>query len=203
MRPSKGLSIVELMITISLGLLLTAALIAVFSNTIGVNSRSMKLSQLNEEATAVMELMLAELRRAGYRGDAAELIYDPVNASNDFNKTIRVSRLTGEKANSCILFSYDKDADGQHDDAAENFGFRLNAKQIQRRQASAGCASSGWQSITSDSIMLVNKLEFNLIEQILGRLHAQRVSVVLEVRMPTNSEIIRTFTNEVVIRNAF
>ncbi len=199
----KGLSIVELMITITLGLLLMAALTAVFSNTLGVNSRSLKLSQLHEEATAVMDLMIGELRRTGYRGDAAELVFDPANASTNFNNTIVVSQFSGEEANSCILFSYDEDADGIHDGAPENFGFRLRDNQIQRRQASAGCDGGGWQNVTTTAMVLVNDLDFTLTEQMIDLVNEQRVTVVMEVAMPSDTAITRTMTSEVVIRNAF
>ncbi len=40
----QGLSLIELMITMALGLLMMAALTSIFANTIGVNSRSLQLS---------------------------------------------------------------------------------------------------------------------------------------------------------------
>ncbi|WP_258240033.1 hypothetical protein [Pseudidiomarina homiensis] len=203
MERQKGLSIVELMITITLGLLLMAVLTAVFSNTLGVNSRSLKLSQLHEEATTVMDLMVGELRRTGYRGDAAELVYDPANASTAFNNTIVISQFSGEEANSCVLFSYDEDADGTHDGSSENMGFRVRENQVQRRQASAGCDGGGWQNLTSSEMLLVNDLEFTLTEQMVDLVNEQRVTVVMEVAMPSDPDITRTMTSEVVIRNAF
>lgn len=199
----KGLSLVELMITITLGLLLIAALTAVFSNTLGVNSRSLKLSQLHEEATAIMDLMVGEIRRTGYRGDAAELVYDPANASTAFNNTIVISQYSGEEANSCIVFSYDEDADGVHDGAAENYGFRMRDNKIQRRQSSAGCDAGGWQDVTTTAMLVVNDLDFTLTEQMIELVNEQRVTIVMEVAMPSDPEITRTMTSEVVIRNAF
>lgn len=199
----KGLSLVELMITITLGLLLMAALTSVFSNTIGVNSRSLKLSQLHEEATAIMGLMISDIRRTGYRGDAARLVYDPANASTAFNNTIVISQQTGEAANSCILFSYDEDSDGIHDGAPENFGFRLSGDQIQRRQASATCDDGGWQNATTTDMLIVNRLVFTLTEQMIDLVNEQRVRIEMEVAMPSDTEITRTMTSEVVIRNAF
>lgn len=202
-RQQRGLSIVELMITISLGLLLMAALTAVFANTLGVNSRSLKLSQLQEESTAIMDLIVGDLRRTGYRGDASELIYDPANASTTFNDTVLISNYTGEALNSCIMFSYDADADGVHDGAPENFGYRLMEGRIQRRQSSAACGSSGWQNLTTNEMIEVTELEFALTEQMLNLVNEQRVSVNLVVAMSDDSEITRTLTTEVVIRNAF
>lgn len=202
-RHQKGLSIVELMITISLGLLLMAALTAVFANTLGVNSRSLRLSQLQEEATTVMSLVVGDLRRTGYRADAAKLVYDPTNASTAFNDTIVISNFAGEELNSCIQFSYDADADGVHDGAPENFGYRLQDGRIQRRQSSATCGSSGWQDLTTNEMIAVTDLEFTLTEQMFNLVNEQRVTVTLEVAMPEDADINRVLTTEVVIRNAF
>ncbi|MGQ4276398.1 prepilin-type N-terminal cleavage/methylation domain-containing protein [Pseudidiomarina sp. E22-M8] len=202
-RQQRGLSIVELMITISLGLLLMAALTAVFANTLGVNSRSLKLSQLQEESTTVMGLIVGDLRRAGYRGDAAELVFDPANASIAFNNTIIISNYGGEAPNSCIVFSYDEDGDGVHDGGAENFGYRLAGGRIQRRQSSSNCNSTGWQNLTTNEMINVTRLEFALTEQMFNLVNEQRVTVTLEVAMPEDSEINRTLATEVVIRNAF
>ncbi len=202
-QQQQGLSLVELMITITLGLLLMAALTAVFANTLGVNSRSLKLSQLQEESTAVMDLIVGDLRRTGYRADAAKLIYDPTNASTEFNGTIVISNHSSEELNSCVMFSYDADADGVHDGDPENFGYRVFEGRIQRRQSSALCDAGGWQSLTSNDMIEVTDLDFALTEQMLGLVNEQRVSVTLAVAMPSDSEITRELTTEVIIRNAF
>ena len=114
-----------------------------------------------------------------------------------------MSQYTGEEANSCITFSYDEDADGIHDGAAENYGFRIRDNKIQRRQASSGCDSGGWQDVTSTAMLVVNDLEFTLTEQMIELVNEQRVTIVMEVAMPSDTEITRTMTSEVVIRNAF
>lgn len=200
---SRGLSLVELMITITLGLLLMAALTAVFSNTLGVNSRSLKLSQLNEEAVTLMYLIEGDVKRTGYRGDAAELIYDPTNASTAFNNTLTISQLSGEALNSCILFSYDVDGDGVHDGNSENFGYRLSEQKVQRRRDSATCDEGGWEDLTANDLVTVDALTFTLTEQMIDLVNEQMVSIQLDVSLPSDSEITRTLTNDVVIRNAF
>lgn len=203
LKRQNGLSLVELMITITLGLLLMAALTAVFSNTLGVNSRSLKLSQLHEEATAVMDLMTGDIKRTGYRGDAAELIYDPTNASTDFNDSIVIANATGETANSCILFEYDANGNGVHDGAAENFGYRLVQGRVQLRRSSAGCDATGWENVTTNDMLEVTGLEFTLTEQMINLVNEQRVTIALSVAMPDDAEITRSLTTEVVLRNAF
>ncbi|MDX1706670.1 prepilin-type N-terminal cleavage/methylation domain-containing protein [Pseudidiomarina sp.] len=202
-RRQRGLSLIELMITISLGLVLMAALTSVFSNTLGVNSRSLDQSQLHEEATAVMALIVGDLRRAGYRGDAAEQITDPTNASTAFDNSIVITNYSGEPANSCISFSFDENKNGVHDGASENFGYRLRDGQVQRRQSSASCTSSGWQSLTSSTMLQVNGLTFTMTERMLNLINEQVIDVNLQVAVPSDASMTRELSTRVVIRNAF
>lgn len=203
MLKQRGLSIVELMITITLGLLLMAGLTSVFSSTVGTNSRSLQLSQLNEEATAVMDLLMGDLRRAGYRANAHLLVVDPDNAITDFNNTVAVSAHTDEAANSCITFAYDADNDGVHDGGAEMFGYRLRDGQVQRRQGTLDCTESGWEGLTSPALIQVDALVFTLTERMLDEVNEQVVRVSLSVSLPTDSSISRDLATEVLLRNAF
>lgn len=203
MQRQQGLSLIELMITISLGLLLMAALTTVFSNTLGVNSRSLQLSQLQEESTAVMELMVSDLRRTGYRGDSAELLIDPDNASTDFNDSIVVSEYAGEAANSCIEFRYDENQDGTFNGAPEAFGYRIREGQVQRRQSAAACNSGGWQTLTSADMVQVDSLQFLLTERMLVDVNEQIVTIEMSVSVPSDNTLTREFSTEVVIRNAY
>lgn len=198
----RGLSLVELMITISLGLVLMAALTAVFSNTLGVNSRSLQQSQLQEEATAIMALIVSDLRRAGYRADAHELITDPANASTGFDNSILITNYSGEPVNSCISFSYDENQNGVHDGSSENFGYRMRDAQVQRRQSSASCTSNGWQSLTSTDMLRVTSLTFTMTERMLNMINEQVIDVSLEVALPSDASMSRALSTQVVIRNA-
>lgn len=203
MLKQRGLSLVELMITITLGLILMAALTSVFSHTLGTNSRSLKLSQLQEEATAVMDLLVGDLRRTGYRANAHLLVVDPDNAVVGFNNTISVSQHPDEAANSCIIFDYDANNNAIHDGDTERFGYRLRNGQIQRRSAGLSCADAGWEGLTSPDLIQVDVLEFLLTERMLDVVNEQVVDVLAVVSMPSDEEITRELATEVVIRNAY
>ncbi|OZB06292.1 MAG: hypothetical protein B7X54_02755 [Idiomarina sp. 34-48-12] len=203
MLKQRGLSLVELMITITLGLILMAALTSVFSATLGTNSRSLQLSQLQEESTAVMDLLMGDLRRAGYRGNAHLLVVDPDNAVTAFNNTITVSQHPSEVASSCLLFEYDADNDAVHDGAVEQFGYRLRNGQVQRRQAGATCDQDGWEGLTSPDLIQVDVLEFILTERMLDDVNEQVVEVLMVVSLPSDAQVSREFATEVVLRNAF
>lgn len=203
MLKQRGLSLVELMITITLGLILMAALTSVFSATLGTNSRSLQLSQLQEESTAVMDLLMGDLRRAGYRGNAHLLVVDPDNAVTTFNNSISVSQHPSEVASSCLLFEYDADNDAVHDGAAEQFGYRLRNGQVQRRQGGATCDQDGWEGLTSPDLIQVDVLEFILTERMLDDVNEQVVEVLMVVSLPSDAEVSRELATEVVLRNAF
>lgn len=203
MLKQRGLSLVELMITITLGLILMAALTSVFSSTIGMNSRSLRLSQLQEEATAVMDLMMGDLRRTGYRADAHLLVVDPDNAVVGFNDTFAVSEHADEAANSCIIFDYDANNNGLHDGDVERFGYRLRNGQIQRRQAGLGCTDNGWEGLTSPDLITVDALEFVLTERMIDVVNEQVVEVFVTVSLPSDATVTRELATEMVLRNAF
>ncbi|WP_417665654.1 prepilin-type N-terminal cleavage/methylation domain-containing protein [Pseudidiomarina sp.] len=203
MLKQRGLSLVELMITITLGLILMAALTSVFSATLGTNSRSLKLSQLQEESTAVMDLLVGDLRRAGYRGDAHLLVVDPDNAVTGFNNSIVVSQHPSEVAASCLLFDYDANNSSTHNGDPERFGYRLREGQVQRRQAGAACGDAGWEGLTSPDLIQVDVLEFVLTERMLDAVNEQVVEVLMVVSLPSDDQISRELATEVVLRNAF
>jgi prepilin peptidase dependent protein B len=198
-----GLSLIELMITMAIGLMMMAALSAVFANTIGVNSRSLQLSQLQEESTVVMELMASDLRRAGFRANAHLVVVDPDNASTDFNDSVVVSHHPDEAPQSCVLFRYDANQNGSFDGSAELFGYRLRSGQVQRRQDAADCGSAGWQALTSADMVAVESLTFTLTERSSGTLLEQIITLALTTANPTDDTLKRQLATEVVVRNAF
>lgn len=198
----QGLSLIELLITVSLGLLMMAALSSVFSNTLGVNARSLQLSQLHEEATAALELMVSDIRRAGFRSNAHLQVVDPSAASTDFDAALVISQHVDEAANSCILFSYDENQNGVRDEPAELFGYRLRDGQIQRRQAATDCNSSGWQALTSRDMVTISALQFILLEQSVGSLVEQRLALSFVAASPQDPTLQRPLATAVVVRNA-
>ncbi len=69
---SGGFSLVELMIGITLGLIIISGVLGVFSSTVKNQSDNLKMSRLNQELRAVMDVMARDIRRAGYWGLAAD-----------------------------------------------------------------------------------------------------------------------------------
>lgn len=61
-----GLSLVELMIAVALGLMVLGVVISVFWNTLQSNKKALRMARLVQELRAVTDVMARDLRRAGY-----------------------------------------------------------------------------------------------------------------------------------------
>jgi Tfp pilus assembly protein PilV len=74
MAPNKqsGLTLIELMISIALGLLVLTGLVYMLSATMRTNTSTIRTTHLNQELRAIMDLMTRDLKRAGALGHAEE-----------------------------------------------------------------------------------------------------------------------------------
>lgn len=76
-RYQQGVTLVELMVGLVVGLIVIGGSLAMFLSTFQSSNHTLKMSKLNQDLTAVMQLMVNEIRRAGYSPDAtAELDFD-------------------------------------------------------------------------------------------------------------------------------
>ncbi len=114
-----GLSIVELMVGVLVGMLIFAGAIHVYVSTIGSSDITLKAAKLNQEMRSIMHMMADELRRAGYwSGSVAG-----VGATNPFTNAMLghdlvVGGLPGEDADSCVTFTYNLNVTEEGDDPA-------------------------------------------------------------------------------------
>lgn len=151
-KRQNGFSLVELMISITVGMLVLAGVVKIFSDSMGSNVDTLKTTRLNQELRAIMDIMSNDIRRAGYWAGAAAV----VGANNPF------STITINGTNDCILYSYDEDSSA---DAAvpstEQLGFRLNAGAIEMRSNAALCDAGGWQDLSDSNAITITALNFN------------------------------------------
>ncbi len=178
LKPQHGFSLVELMIASLVALVTLAAVLTVYGSTLGHSTRQLREAHLSQSLQAVLGLLEADLRRAGYRH------FDPVTdrlADNPFQAAgndVRVGALPREAAASCITYSYDLDKDGllgtgrcpaagcpagTDDDNVEQFGMRLRRGRIEMRYAGRrfDCRHGRWQAITGNDIE-ITRLRFML-----------------------------------------
>lgn len=196
----KGLTLIEMMIAMILGLFVTAVIITVFSTTVRSNVENMKMIRLNQELRGAMTFMADEIKRAGYSADPG-------------NVTFMSSLSTRRVNSSCFLYSYDNNSkDGQDPD--EHFGFRLDTATDQIKWASdadSNCAFG--ESITDSNMAEITSLEFNVSGSVntagedpfIGTDGVSVYDVTITIRgttdLPHSSNPIRRIKETIRIRN--
>jgi type IV pilus assembly protein PilW len=81
-RSMQGLSLVELMIAMTLGLIVLAALVSVFANSSASRAELERTSRQIENGRFAMELLSDDIRHAGFYGEA-NLLPIPITAMSD------------------------------------------------------------------------------------------------------------------------
>jgi len=149
----KGLTLIEMMIAMVLGIFVIAVIITVFSTNVRTNVENMKMIRLNQELRGAMTFMADELKRAGYSAEAS---------NTNFMSTLSTKWVNS----SCFLYSYDNNSDGTQN-TDEHFGFRLDTTADQIKWASdadSGCAFG--ESITDSNMAEITKLHFDIKDSI-------------------------------------
>lgn len=179
-----GLTLIELMISLAIGQLLTGAMIILYVTSVKGNVDNLRMSTLNQDMNAMLRLISSDVRRAGFWAAVPGTDDLTVNPFMSDANDLLVSEKTGEATNSCVIYSYDLDKDKLVDvgvtatsapyDAApydtgnvEQFGFRINGTSMQMRtglasasESSFTCNNGAWTTIT-DSKTEITALAFS------------------------------------------
>jgi len=197
-----GLTLIELMIAMAIGLIVTAAVIGLFVSVLSSNNANLNEIRLNQELRAVMSLMTRDIRRAAYNGVSAT--NSSVNPFSSEAATASDTKLaiTGNTVN----FSYDADGDGVLDNG-EVFGYRLSGTEVQYCQSTGTTfATCVWSALTDSSIVGVTVLSFveNTIVENAGtgaETDVRQITIVLTGQWVNDTNFTRTITETVKLRN--
>jgi len=151
----RGVSLIELMVGLVVSLLIIAAAAATYLTTARSGRDAINSAKLNVELRSAMDLMVDEIRRAGYSAVGG--------GTNPFNSLVTATytdlTVTG---GTCVEFAYDNDGDG-FVDTDEFFGFRVVNGVMQMRDRTAGggviaaCANGTWLPITDGSVVTIGQ----------------------------------------------
>ncbi|OWY39006.1 hypothetical protein CEK28_08945 [Xenophilus sp. AP218F] len=139
MKPPRGLSLIELLIAMAIGLGLLLTVSSLLVNAMLDRSRERRQAQLGEMVDASLSLMAMELRRAGYW--------------RDDGKANPYGQLFIEEDGQCLRYAYDAPP-GSADRSQRYFAFRLRyqGKPAYRRGVLQRLASdqAGWSCLAAD-----------------------------------------------------
>ena len=171
-RRQRGLSLVELMIGLLVGLIVVAGASAMYMTNVRGQTNALRAAKLNQDLRATMSVMVSDIRRAGYwqgsitgAGAAAPLPHPYSHSALQAYLSVLVN-------GTCIMYAYDSDADGANlPEGGEVFGFRLNGDVVQMLDptdaatialnTTTNCGAGGWAAMTSNDTVVIDSLTFS------------------------------------------
>lgn len=202
-RKQSGATLVELMISVAIGMVSVLGVASLVGMGVGVNSNLMNHSRLGEELKNVVNLMARDIRRAGYNGNSVTMVTDPDANPSAFANSISVSEYTGEATNSCLVFAYDADSDGVLDTSGtnENYGYRLRDGAVEMRKSGLGCTEDGWEDLTESAMITVNALTFTVSSTTVSGVVSTSVNVSLTGTYVNNTSLSKQYNTSFLIRS--
>lgn len=165
-----GLTLIEMMIASLLGLIVTGGVLTIYLSSIRGSTDIANSARLNYDLDSVMQLMVNDIRRAGYWGGAISAS----DAKNNPPTCDTGNPFTCGDANiqipvtSCILYSYDADGDGDVNNG-EYYGFKLDGSVLKISSAdtvddTGDCTANDgrWQTIIDTDTVSINSLSFSM-----------------------------------------
>jgi type IV pilus assembly protein PilW len=154
-----GLTLIELMISIALGLLILAAATAMTVKSVVMNTDTLASARLNQNLDSVVQVMVNEIRRAGYTGAHFNF------ADNEDLNIV---------SNTCVLYAYNANDDPPTNlnlvlDDNEKLGFKLVGSEIHMRTSCPAaeaacptdCTKGTWVPLTDDNVITITNLNFH------------------------------------------
>lgn len=158
-RHQRGLSLVELMVGVAVGLFVVAGATLVVSNQLGDNRRLMLETQIQQDLRAAADLIAKDIRRSGYWGGAETGVWHAAAVGVVSNPYTELQGVVSGVAASGVQFGYARDADNVLQDATERSGFRLTNGTVQMYTGGA------WQALTDSTTLRVTNFQVTLRSQ--------------------------------------
>jgi len=201
LKRMRGFSLVELMVGLVLGLIVSGAVLAFTMSTFKSNSDYVRSTRLSQDLRNTMDLITRELRRAGY--DENALQYLAKGSGSPFSHLQLATAGAGANTYTCVIYAYDRDGGtaGAIDlGNREVRGIRLMTRTVANRsvgvieyaESAAGVqpacggaspdystypatcsAASGWCALTDGRTVDITKFEMTDKRSLVGTAPAQ------------------------------
>lgn len=158
-RRQRGLSLVELMVGVAIGLFVVAGATMLVANQLGDNRRLLLETQIQQDLRAAADIVARDIRRSGYWGAAQSGVWyvgSPGVTANPYNA---VTPTVSGAAASAVTFDYSRDPAGAENnavDATEQSGFQLNNGVIQMR------VGGNWQPLTDNRTLRITNFQVTM-----------------------------------------
>lgn len=209
-----GVSLIELLIGIFIGLIVLSGMIYFLSRIASYSTKNLKTVRLEYEIQTALDLMADDIRRAGFSANNSGVMSSGVN-NNPFMIT-GTSDLVVPTSN-CILFTYDLNKDGSLPalgslPSDERFGYRLSAGAIQTRATTDsvfGCTTGNWENLTDPDLLTITNLVFTLTSNALPlrdpitteAIALRYVNISVAGTLVSDPSVSTTFSTNIKVRN--
>ena len=141
-KPALGISMVELLVGLALGLFIIATGLTLTAGNLRENRALMLESRLLQDLRTASDIITRDLRRAGFWDGAVQAVQIPSGTRSIANPYAALA--PSAAASDAVSFAFSRDAtENQSLDSNEQFGFRLRGGVIQMQLGSAN-----WQALT-------------------------------------------------------
>jgi type IV pilus assembly protein PilW len=228
LKTQKGMTLTELLVALVMGLAIGGSVLYLYVASISTHNRTEAVTQLEEELAAAMNVIVRDIRRAGYSLAAYDLSYGNIGVGtgsvfqeNPFHDVFFDDQ-DGDGRDDCILYAYDQLMFGTIAvDDDDYSGIRLGADantgadiiQIREESTAANaddCSQGTWQALTSYWVSRNLDLEFTLSTTTLVADEDENVfvevrNVVVDLtatgQTPYGEQFTRSLTETVRLRN--
>ena len=149
-RGQRGMSIVELLVGVAVGLLIVGGAVKLFVDNLTNNRRLLVETRVNQDLRAAADLIARDLRRAGYwRNAVAGVSSDPaVPAALNPYRVVDGTTVANQ-----VTYSYSKDNVDALDNATEGFGVRRGVDGATGRGVVQLRTANAWQTLTDPATL--------------------------------------------------
>ncbi len=213
-RPAqRGLTLVQLMVGLAVGLGVTAATGALLGSTLRDARGAQRDQRLMQDLRTAADVVSRDLRRAGHWGDAAAGVAGPGDTAVRSNPYTALS--PDAAASDAASFRYSRDATENHAvDPNEQFGFRVRRGVLEMQLGNAN-----WQALTDAGALTVTHFSVTPQAQTIDlqaqcqrpcpggatacppRLEVRSLALRLVARSATAPDVVRGLSHEVRLRN--
>ena len=152
-RGMHGVSIVELMVGMAVGLLITAGGVLLLTGTLRENRSLLLEARLMQDLRTASDMVARNLRRAGAWGGSSAGVWTPGATALIANPYTALA--PSAAASDGVSFQFSRDTVENHSvDSNEQFGFRLRSGVLEMRLGGAG-----WQAMTDANVVTVTRFD--------------------------------------------
>lgn len=199
-QKAAGISLLETLIAMALGLLVLAGVLQLTNQLVAGNTATIQVTRLEQDTRTVMDIIVQDLRRAGHFPEADSGLGD---VHRFLQLQPAVPLIDGEpmqsgKAGTAIAYAY-READGKLIQARFSHDAKAGTVQMHTGTASAP------ETVTDPAFMTVTVLSFEptLVMAQSGSFAATQtlVEIHLSARLKSDPTVERQLVDRVVLRN--